>query len=93
MYHLGVSCVNEVSECGIRAISSAVSTTIQPGWGSPLPFQGDPRIRSYGICYPKSIGPQTELPMEVHQNAYKIGDYWNQTEGFEQRGICSICEG
>ena len=26
------------------------------------------------------------------QNAYKIGRYWNPIEGFEQRGICPLCE-
>ena len=26
------------------------------------------------------------------QNAYKIGSYWNPIEGFEQRGICPLCE-
>ena len=26
------------------------------------------------------------------QNAYKIGAYWNQIEGYEQRGTCPLCE-
>ena len=26
------------------------------------------------------------------QNAYKIGEFWNQIEGYEQRGVCPICD-
>jgi len=26
------------------------------------------------------------------QGAYKIGSYWNPIEGFEQRGICPLCD-
>jgi len=26
------------------------------------------------------------------QNAYKIGEYWNPIPGFEQRGVCPICD-
>lgn len=26
------------------------------------------------------------------QNAYKIGEYWNPIEGFEDRGLCPICK-